>query len=194
MYPVYWNYIFCFLLIPPKAVLYASQIIKLFSHWSILQGERLKMTLVYVPIPSAGRRSLSVTNYKNLSDFFSRNTEMNYGNIVVVEMVIFRWLPVSSSQVNFFNSCKEIHNGTFSLAWIPRGDFQLSCEQVLEILHIQDLFSWKALSGRFRSHMNRTLSLWLCAVEHSAPRKSYLPLMSRAIIPIYEENCTSDSF
>lgn len=33
---------FCFLFIAPKAVLYASQVIKLFSCWSTLQAERLK--------------------------------------------------------------------------------------------------------------------------------------------------------
>lgn len=32
---------------------------------------------------------------------FSRNTKMIYGNTAVVEMVISRWLTVSSNQVNF---------------------------------------------------------------------------------------------
>lgn len=62
IYPVYWNNIFSFLLIAPKAVLCASQVIKLFSHWSVQRGERLKMTLVCVPVLSVGRRSLPVTN------------------------------------------------------------------------------------------------------------------------------------
>lgn len=35
---------FCFLLIAPKEVLCASQVIKLYSCWSILQAERIKNT------------------------------------------------------------------------------------------------------------------------------------------------------
>lgn len=101
--------LFCFLLIAPKAVFYASQVIKLFSCWSILQAERLykiPTTVMYLPIPSAGRKSLLVTNWMNSSGFFffldkARNTKMIYGNIVAVEVATFRWGTLTSSQVNF---------------------------------------------------------------------------------------------
>lgn len=75
--------------------------------------------------------------------FFLMNVRMIYGNIVVVEMIIIRWLTLSSSQVNFLTTANRSTVVLSSWLGFPEDIFNCHVNESWKYSTLRTCFSEK---------------------------------------------------